>query len=393
MKPANSPAAPTIGFLFLGGAHQLLHTAPVAAELALDGCAVTAFVATDEERALFDRVWRAYGAPPVTLHRLEVPFWAKPVSRMVRRWSTMKVPRLLSARRHLARMDAVVTPEYTSTILKRLPGRPVTLIHIPHGSGDRARSVDPRLGLYDLVIVAGEKTRHRMVAEGVVRADRIAVAGSPKLGAMARLAAETPWLFGNGLPTVLYNPHFDTSIGSWVRVGVAVIERLRSDQRFNLILAPHVRLFEHAAPADRRSVEALAVPGRAHIDLGSPASSDMTYTSQADIYLGDVSSQVNEFAARPRPCVFLNVHGVKWRDDPSYLFWRMGEVIDDVDQLLPALQRAPALFADHYRKVQVNMTEQTFGPDPAGSPRRAATIVRRFLQGAENLDSQLVDTY
>ena len=37
-------------------------------------------------------------------------------------------------------------------------------------------------------------------------------------------------------------------------------------------------------------------------DPGSPASTDMTYTRAADIYLGDVSSQVYEFIAEPRPC-------------------------------------------------------------------------------------------
>src|SRR5205823_4898718 len=136
-------------------------------------------------------------------------------------------------------------------------------------------------------------------------------------------------------PTVLYNPHFDPSVGSWPGMGRAVIDRLAGSDDFNLVVAPHVRLFEHAAATARAPVESLAQPGRVRVDLGSLASSDMTYTGQADIYLGDVSSQVYEFIARPRPCVFLNPHRVAWRDDPNYLFWRMGEVIEDLDDLLP----------------------------------------------------------
>jgi hypothetical protein len=369
----------SIGFLYVGGAHQLLHTAPVAAELARAGCLVTAFIASEEEHALFDRVWRAYGSPPVTIRPLPVPAWAWGVDRLVRRWSTMKVPRLIAARPALTRLDAVVTPEYTSTLLKRLPGRAPVLIHIPHGSGDRARSVDPRLALYDFVIVAGEKTRNRMVHEGAVRPDRIAAGGSPKLGAMARLAGRAPPLFAGARPTILYNPHFDSRTGSWSRLGRAVIDRLAGSAAFNLIVAPHIRLFEHASASRRATVERLAVPGKLLVDLGSAASSDMTYTGAADIYLGDVSSQVNEFAAQPRPCVFLNAHRVEWRDDPNYLFWHMGEVIEDVADLLPALARAPARFAEEYRAVQVAMARRTFGEDIAGAPARVADLVTRFV--------------
>jgi hypothetical protein len=105
----------------------------------------------------------------------------------------------------------------------------------------------------------------------------------------------------------------------------------------------------------------------------------MTYTGQGDIYLGDVSSQVYEFIARPRPCVFLNAHGVAWGDDPNYLFWRMGEVIDRIDDLLPALARAPVRFEAEYRAVQVAMAERTFGNDILGAPARIAGIVDHFV--------------
>src|SRR3546814_17702316 len=61
-----------------------------------------------------------------------------------------------------------------------------------------------------------------------------------------------------------------------------------------------------------------------HIDLGSERSIDMSYTGSADLYLGDVSSQVAEYLYRPRPCVFLNAQGVDWQEDPNYRFWSLG---------------------------------------------------------------------
>ena len=56
----------------------------------------------------------------------------------------------------------------------------------------------------------------------------------------------------------------------------------------------------------------------------------MTYMLAADIYLGDVSSQVYEFLLEPRPCIFLNGHNVPWQDNPYYSHWTLGQVIDDV---------------------------------------------------------------
>jgi hypothetical protein len=55
-----------------------------------------------------------------------------------------------------------------------------------------------------------------------------------------------------------------------------------------------------------------------HIDTGSLASTDMTYTLAADIYLDAVSSPVYAFLCRSRPCVFLNENDVARQDDPDY---------------------------------------------------------------------------
>ncbi len=48
----------------------------------------------------------------------------------------------------------------------------------------------------------------------------------------------------------------------------------------------------------------------------------MSYTTAADIYLGDVSSQVYEFLYEPRPCLFLNSHEFAWKSDPNFAHWK-----------------------------------------------------------------------
>ncbi len=54
----------------------------------------------------------------------------------------------------------------------------------------------------------------------------------------------------------------------------------------------------------------------------------MTYTALADIYLGDVTSQIYEFLRTPKPSLFLNASRADWRGDESFHHWRYGPVLD-----------------------------------------------------------------
>src|SRR5690606_35291404 len=115
------------------------------------------------------------------------------------------------------------------------------------------------------------------------------------------------------------------------------------------IFAPHVMLFERkwTITVDPPAIARVARPPRRYaskpnmlIDLGSAASSDMTYMQAADLYLGDVSSQVYEFLVRPRPCLFLNPKRHVWEGDPSYAHWNAGPVVDRIDSILDDVERA-----------------------------------------------------
>src|SRR5690606_36439804 len=137
-------------------------------------------------------------------------------------------------------------------------------------------------------------------------AERCHVVGPIKLAAMGRLNRDRQPLFRNDRPVVLYNPHFDRKLSSFASVAYRLIEIVRADDRWNLVVAPHVRLAEQWSAERRRAWEARAVPDKIIVDLVSQRSIDMSYTLGADIYVGDVSSQVYEFLVRPRPCLFIN---------------------------------------------------------------------------------------
>jgi CDP-glycerol glycerophosphotransferase (TagB/SpsB family) len=146
----------------------------------------------------------------------------------------------------------------------------------------------------------------------------------------------------------------------------------------NLIVAPHVKMFRRHDGKVRDGWRARRT-ANVLIDPGSDQSVDTSYAAIADIYVGDVSSQVYEFLVRPRPCVFLNAHAIDWRDDPSFVHWQLGDVIDDPSALMAAIRAAPG--RHHlYRARQEALAAATLGDRSPGAARRAADAVASFLQ-------------
>ena len=357
----------------------MLHLAPVAAELARRGeMKVRAFVADDAEAGALQAIFAGLGAD-VPIATLPLPGWAALAGRAAQKWRALKVPRLIAAAPMLSRCDILVAAERTSTLLKRLPGLSPFMIHIPHGAGDRAKGFERRIGLFDHVIVAGRKDRDRMIGEGVVRPEKCSVSGYIKLDAVRVLAKRYPKLFQNPRPIILYNPHFHPKLGSWRRFGRTLIEQVRAHDDYNLVVAPHVRLAEGLSAGERQAIEALAVHDRVLIDLGSARSNDMTYTLGADIYVGDVSSQVYEFLSEPRSCVFLNVGVRGWEEDPSFASWHFGAVVEDPADAYSAIVDAPIRHADFAARQKAAVVA-TFGPCDGTAIGVAADIVTRLAE-------------
>lgn len=363
-----------IGFVLIGGEHQLLHIVPVAAELTRHpGVQVALFAATPHLAGATQDLMRRLESGPYSLQMLQLPSVAERLARKSITGGSLKLMRLLAHARTLRHCCLLVTAERTSTVLKRLPGYCPPMIHLRHGVGDRAVGFERRIALFDDLIVGGEKDRRRTIEAGLLPPDRCHACGYVKLSAVRKLRQGAPALFANERPTVLYNPHFQPRLSSW-RHARSVIGAIRDSGLFNLIVAPHVRMFAASDRRKRAEWEDLAVPDQVLVDLGSPRSMDMTYTLAADLYLGDVSSQVYEFAADPRPCVFLDSHAASWLGNPDYLMWEMGEVVERPEDVLPALLRAGALHGQ-YRERQCRLVADAVGDASPGSAQRAAQVI------------------
>ena len=379
-----------IGFLFNHDElHQVAHTAPIIAALQRQSPTTRVEVITSSDRqAEAVRQFLDPALPTPAFWSIRPNRWSQLAEKMLGQIAPLN--RLSSLKRStelFRHFDALVVPETTTTFLKKRSkmAKP-KLIFFPHGAGDRSIGFSPEIRLFDYVLLPGEKTRDRMLETRVIRADNHKIVGYPKFEAFA--ARPPVKLFDNDKPTVLYNPHFDPLLSSWFRFGEQILDYFAGQNDYNLIFAPHVMLFkrkllasvEHRMLRFRQQIDPrFAALDHIHIDTGSSRSVDMTYISAADIYLGDVSSQIYEFIQKPRPAIFLNSHGAEWQGNANYEHWTFGPVLDDPDGLGAALQSVSPL-PESYRDVQARAFAYSFDLDEQQEPaQRAAAAIVQFM--------------
>jgi len=373
--------------------HQVAHALPIALALRArhTDMAVTVITTNDRLSDAVRGISRRAGDP------------IEPVQIGLRRWSTRLASRCLDAVLPISKVgiyrdnldifgtfDALVVAEKTSLLLKTRYGMDaLTIIHTRHGAGDRAIGFNKASAGFDHVLVSGEKIRQRLIREAGLPAARLSTVGYPKFDLMPPSATRLPFA-DPAKPTVLYNPHPSPHLSSWYRHGRDVLDFFLHNDGYNLIFAPHVMLFhrrfvvtidklrlDRPGRIDRRYWEAPNI----HIDLGSAASTDMTYTAAADIYLGDASSQVYEFLRRPRPCLFLNSHGHAHDGDANFAHWQAGQVIGDPADLGHALRRAVQM-QPFMAPIQQELFARSVELTDERSSDRAARAVRAALRMA-----------
>lgn len=389
-------APPHIGFLFNHDQiHQIAHSLPVAVALAATSPGLKISVATTNNR-ISAEVSRLLGPnTPANFERIELRVGTR-FSRLLQRafGGLLPVGKLLVYRdnlEHFSSLDSLVVTERTSLILKSRYGlKKLKMILIDHGAGDRAIGFGPLTAAFDYILAAGPKIRDRLIDESGVDPSKIRITGYPKFDSGETQPTKLPFQ-ANGNSTIIYNPHLSPHLSSWFKHGREVLDWFVKHPEYNLIFAPHIMLFQRRAvfTVDKLRV---ALPGvldkkyfdasNIHIDLGSSASTDMTYTNAADIYLGDVSSQIYEFLRFPRPAIFINSHGCDFEDDPNYAHWRAGDVIQSVDELEAALGNAEANHEASYKAAQKKLFDYTFDLTDEKSSHRAARAIGDIIEQA-----------
>ncbi len=386
-----------IGFLFNHDQiHQIAHSLPIAKALAnavtASGVPVEIIIATTSARVA-EEVHRLLGPnpqPPIFFAALELKSVG---SRLGAALFGGLVPasKLLVFRDNVdffRSLDALVVTERTSLLLKTRYGLTTPMMILAdHGAGDRAIGFGTSAAKFDHILAAGQKISDRLQSQAGVDPERISITGYPKFDMVTDRPRRK--LFADDTrPVVLYNPHLSPHLSSWYQQGRAVLAFFLNRPDYNLIFAPHIMLFQRRVVMTIDKLR-LAFPGsldpsyaaapNIHVDLGSVASTDMTYTDAADIYLGDMSSQVYEFLRMPRPCVFLNPHRLPYQNDPNFAHWRAGPVIETAAELEGALAAALDKHPSHYAPIQKSLFDYSFDLTHEPSSVRAARMIMGLL--------------
>lgn len=347
-----------IAFLAIAEAHQIYHWLPAA--LALSRRAGVKVHVLSPSTMILDLVASYDPERALNLIRLRRPP-SSPDSlfRQPSRFLT-----LMLNYRAIRRFPLLVTTEISSGWLRTIPGFSSRMVQIKHGAGDREGGYKARHSAFDLTLVAGEKDRRRLIGRGLCTPENCAVSGYAKF----ELKAPPQRFFDNDKPLLLYNPHFDAKLSSWLNHGPEVLAALEALKGWNVIIAPHSKLASRTAPIRTNAPHI-------HVDMGSRHSIDMSYTMSADAYLGDVSSQVYEFLLHPRPCIFLNLDGRDWRNDEGFAHWRLGQVIGDMAALPHALDQAAGLQAGFVDAQEAAMSDSIDQSSIPASERQAGLIL------------------
>lgn len=376
-----------IGFLFNHDqVHQVAHGLPIALALARQQTGAEVIVCTTNARLSHevrmlagDALNRDFQFVELTLNRM--------ATRAVDAIAGRLVPsaKLLIYRDNLEffrSLDVLVVPEKTSLILKtHFHLDRLKIIHTRHGAGDRAIGFDKASARFDHVLAAGAKIRDRLVKDANVSPERISIVGYPKFDIYD--PTPTPPQ-GSGRVRVVYNPHVAPHLSSWYPLGPKILEWFAGHPKYDVIFAPHIMLFERRLAVTvqpprigrvGKVPKQIANAPNIFVDMHSRALTTMEYLNSADIYIGDVSSQVYEFMLRPRPCIFFNPRELEWEGNPDFAHWLAGAVLTEIGGLESALASA---FDDHrerYSDIQQELLRYTFDFDGTPSSVRAAQAI------------------
>jgi hypothetical protein len=362
-----------VAFLFLGEMLLVPHLWPIVDALARAWPELTIdlWISTSAHEELLDTWLDAHVHSGIRMRRAP-GFRQHPVLRPGDNPALpAKMPMLLRLAPYLWQVPVVLCAEQTSLWLPRLLPMRARFIFTVHGAGPHTNR-DTRLPYASYLFVPSAYLTEDHVAHGVPR-NKIVETGYVKSAFQPSVSAAD--LFPVARPVLLYAPHWQRYRSSWWEWGRDIVTMLAAQDRYNIVLAPHQRLFERDEEA-RAFIAPFADLPHVHVDSDSFAMVDGSYTSMADIYLGDSSSQIIEYLAHPRPCVILDSPAMQWEPDE---YRQCGAVVRRFDDLWPALEAAGPTHGV-YRDRQHAFAQQALGDAGADAPMRAASAIIDLLQ-------------
>lgn len=237
-----------------------------------------------------------------------------------------------------------------------------TLFYLYHGTGTREYGFENKLKDFDYILAPGNYHKERLTKTLLLTDEKINIVGTPKSDWVKLKRIGKKNLFGNESLIFYYVPHWDMKLSSYLKWRKIILNYFISNEQYNLIFAPHP-LVKHLSEKEGYKIESdLKSSNNIIIDHGGKNSIDGTYSSLADIYIGDISSIVTEWILqRPRPCIFINAHKKKWENNDDYYMWKFGSVISDFNDFEKIVKKS--INSNDYEREQKNLRDELVQPN------------------------------
>ena len=364
--------------LALHNKSQLHHVIPIALALIREGEDVTIFTSTRESKNYILNLAMLF--KPIIFPEI-ITLKTNMFNRIKDQIKERMYPRASLVIKHnlklLSSYDAIITPDVDAKPFHSLKKRP-KLIFTMHGTGLNKFVLGIPWRLFDYSLLYGNKLYSELDRLRLIPKLNCEVIGSPKfeLSSMHPYIRKEVLFPDSNRPIVLYNPHFNKPLSSWHLWSDRLLSFFANNSDYNVIFAPHVLLNEKEEVVIHHDV---ILAENIFIDLESDALFDMTYTRLADIYVGDVSSQVYEFLhLRSRPCIFLNPRKFKWQGTNEFHSWKFGPVIDDFDYF-PKTLNSVAKHPSKYAAIQEREVKSMLYDGEVSASERAARAIINFI--------------
>ena len=371
----------SILFLFINGPHHVYHLIlPALKFAALDNGTESILVSGNPANTkIINDTKKLTCINNFTL--IDIPL---PLRYRIKNYNNKSYPpvytRIKKITRYLKNADAVIStshslPEHLLKFGIKIP----TLFYLYHGTGTRAYGFESSLMEFDHILVPGQYHKDRLTKSFPVKDGQLEMVGIPKLDWLKIKKSKNQKIFKNENPIFYYNPHWDIELSSYLKWKDIIIEFFKKKKIYNLIFSPHPLVRHLSKRTGYELKEKNCVEDNILVDLGSNQCLDGTYTSIADIYIGDISSMFTEWVIqKPRPCIFINAHNVDWKDNDNYYMWRFGKVVNELKEFEDAVNEAVSHNA--FEKIQKEIkNEFIYSTDKSSSDLSAEFIEKKLF--------------
>ena len=375
-----------IGYIFFDDIHIVPHFVGSVAELYFDPECHVDILAPEIDHDFLYKSLEMFNVPASVVKELPTYLYKKIAYKIQGRTKPSNRYIFKKHQKKLLDYDILVFNVFNQGHIKRKNRNKPKYVFLMHGAGDSYYPFTPEyfdiISQYHLITTSGQKINDLFAQMGKFENTKFEICGYQKLDFINKIK-QNEQLFDNDKPVVLYNPHFRPHLTSFYKFGIDILEFFYQNKNYNLIFAPHMNLFTKKTrnPRSRDIISQKYIDAENIIvDFGSTRSVDMTYTKNADIYLGDVSSQIYEFLlfGLPRPAIYINAHNFDWKNDIHFRNWHLGKVITSIEKL-PGLLATANQWKNDFKTIQKQVMDYTFDIDNnKSSSKRVAEAIKKL---------------